>query len=288
MSTQTEGLRRFVAQRAPEPWSSATGRTIVIGSGKGGSGSSTVAALLAMATAQDGRRTLLVDGDDAIGALHHYFGTSPAELTGGLGGRAAPRDEEVVWIAETLALLPGGSASHRVHAGELSPAARRAYYRRIAPLVREFELVVIDAGSRLDGVMAAAGPNVWRYLAVSGVEPASLASSYALVKALESRMPGAPVELLINGHDDARGREAYAQVLAATERFLGRRLGYAGTIPECSEVRAAILAGQPLDQMPSRARASLASQLLAARLLAELDADGTPPVHSSRTLSWRS
>ncbi len=281
MSVQAEELRRFVADRPPESWREASTRTIVVGSGKGGSGASTVAALLGLGVAEAGRRTLLVDGDDAIGALHHLFGipsASDALL------RQDDPDGEIIWVTNRLALLPGGSVRHRVEAVRTTAVQRSAFYRRIMPMAVTFDVLIVDAGSRLDSVVAATSTHAARYIAVSGIEPAALAASYALVKALEQRIPAARVELLVNGHDDRSGRVAFEHVATATAQFLGRDLAYAGTIPACHRLREAVLSGHALDQVDRTASATAAARILARRLLHDLDRDAATPSDTRRHL----
>jgi len=281
VSLQTEELRRFVADRPPESWREASTRTIVVGSGKGGSGASTIAALLGLGMAEAGRRTLLVDGDDAIGALHHLFGipsASDALL------RQDDPDGEIIWVADRLALLPGGSVRHRVEAVRTTPVHRSAFYRRIMPMAVTFDVLIVDAGSRLDSVVAATSTHAARYIAVSGIEPAALAASYALVKALEQRVPEARVELLVNGHDEVSALTAFQHVSTATEQFLGRDLTYAGTIPACQSLRVAILSGRSLDDVDRNATATAAARTLARRLLNDLDRDASAPSDTRRHL----
>ncbi len=272
MSIQAEELRRYVADRPPESWREASTRTVVVGSGKGGSGASTIAALLGIGMAEAGRRTLLVDGDDAIGALHHLFGipsASEALL------RQEDPDSEIIWVADRLALLPGGSVRHRIASVRTTPVQRSAFYRRIMPMAVTFDVMIVDAGSRLDSVVAATSTHAARYVTVSGIEPAALAASYALVKALAQRVSDARVEMLVNGHDDVSALTAFQHVSMATEQFLGRDLGYAGTIPACQSLRGAVLSGRSLDHVDPTASATAAARTLARRLLNDLDRDAS-------------
>jgi len=139
-------------------------------------------------------------------------------------------------------------------------------------LYGEFDLVLIDAGSRVDSVVAAAGPAAHRFITVGGVDPVGLAASYALVKTVEARWPGAPIDLLVNRHTEARARDAFHYVRSATERFLSRGLEYSGTIPEDEELGAVILAGHALAHMAGNTVAGRSMQLVAAKLLSDLDA----------------
>ena len=77
--------------------------TLLVASGRGGSGTSLVSALLAVAAAGDGRRVLLIDADDFVG---------PLALTLGVQARASWQD------------LRGGRLSPRRCAGERKPAFR--------------------------------------------------------------------------------------------------------------------------------------------------------------------
>ena len=52
--------------------------TLLIASGKGGVGTTIVAALVANAAADRGDRVLLVDASESGGTLHHLFGVRPA------------------------------------------------------------------------------------------------------------------------------------------------------------------------------------------------------------------
>jgi len=117
-------------------------RSIVLTSATASEGKTTIAAHLAIANADRGRRTLLVDGDLRRPGLHVRFGLSPREglsnvLTGEIGW------QDVVMPIEgkpNLWLLPSGPSSHRA-ADLIGP--------RLAELLDEFgkqyDLVILDS-----------------------------------------------------------------------------------------------------------------------------------------------
>ena len=246
MSSQVNGLRRFLGERTPAPWRPGADPLVVIGSGKGGSGGSTLTALLGLACAAGGHRTLLVDTDEQVGTLHRLFGVASTHGIGAISRNEVSIADALVAIDRSLTLLPGGHGEH-ASPPELSAHERRALLRRCSAIYHEYEIVLIDAGSRLESVLAAATPGTRRFVAVTGAAPVALASAFALVKAIETRWPGAPVELVVNRHSEARGREAYHHVNTACERFLARGLSLAGILPDDGELAAASLAGQPLN-----------------------------------------
>jgi MinD-like ATPase involved in chromosome partitioning or flagellar assembly len=269
-----EGLRHFVAATGREHWRTDDDRVVVIGSGKGGCGTSTVAALLGIACAAEGHRTLLVDGDELVGTLHRLFGVdAPLGLGGLRSGSVAPAGC-VLELDGGLSVLPGGpgaDASGRHHAHVLSAGERRSLFRRVAQLYRNYDVVIVDAGSRLDTVITAGAAGARRFVAVSGAGTVAIAANYALVKAIELKWPGAPLDVIANRLDDQRGRIVFDQLQEASSRFLGRALDYAGAIPEDGALLAAALSGQPLRLIADHTVAGQAARVLAQRLLVQLN-----------------
>jgi flagellar biosynthesis protein FlhG len=270
VSAQADGMRKFAVQRVPDMWQPGDDPVVVIGSGKGGSGGSTVAALLGVACAREGRRVLLIDGDEVVGTLHRIFCVdAPLGLGSLRDGQHAPL-AAIVSLTDGLDLLPGGDGG-TMRTESLGAAERRSLFRRLTSLYQSYDLILVDAGSRLDSVVAAAGPTALRFVAVSGAEPVALASAYALVKAIDAKWPNAPVELLVNRFDEVHGRDAFHHVKSATERFLGRGIGFAGSVPDDRELGIALHAGAPLISVANDCSAGRAAHTIAIRLLNELD-----------------
>ena len=127
---------------------------------------------------------------------------------------------------------------------------------------------VVDAGTTLDGIRTASAAGVARHVVVSPASPAALAAAFAMVKAIETRSPGARIEVLITGKDESRAHAAYLRVRAAAERFLKRDVGFAGAFTDLD----AAPAGEPRDADSTVRRATRAertARMWAARLLAE-------------------
>jgi flagellar biosynthesis protein FlhG len=275
MISQTEQLRAFVGTRVADPWRASDDRVLVVAGARGGTGTSTVAAGIACTAAAEGRRTLLVDADEASGTHHHRFGVHAASGIGALkpgGGDAAGA---LVSLAPMLDLLPGGSgqAMDGTLGMSFAPSERRSVFRRLAPVYRGYDVVIIDAGSRLDAVLAAGLNGLRKCVVTSGAEPASVAAAYAMVKGIHLTWPGAPVELVLTRTSEERARDAFAEVQGAAGRFLGRTIGYGGLIPADDTLQAAIAAGTPFPAASGGTQAALALDALAGRLLAELDRD---------------
>ena len=274
MNSQAESLRAFVGLRTAEPWRASDDRVIVVAGARGGSGASLIAAGVALASAGEGRRTLLVDGNEEVGALHHLLGVTPRLGLGALRGGTRDPQAAVSPVIGPLDLLAGGPGTDGGDLGSappFAPSERRAVYRRVAQLYHAYDLVVIDAGASLDGVIAAGLPGLRRCVAVTGADPAAVASAYAMLKAIDSAWPGAPVDVVVNRHDDLRARVVFDQVQHAAGRFLSRTVNFGGAVPLDEVLQAALIAGQPLAEAAAGTLAAAAIDVLASRLLTELD-----------------
>ncbi|MBI2797108.1 MAG: hypothetical protein HYX65_10430 [Gemmatimonadetes bacterium] len=274
MNSQAESLRAFVGLRTAEPWRASDDRVILVAGARGGSGASLIAAGIALAAAGEGRRTLLVDGNEEVGALHHLLGVTPQVGLGALRGGTRDPHAAVGAVAGPLDLLAGGpgkEGAERGSAPPFAPGERRAVFRRVAQLYRNYDVVVLDAGASLDGVIAAGMPGLRRCLAVTGAEPAAVASAYAMLKAIDATWPGAPVDLVVNRHDDVHARTVFDQVQHAAGRFLARAVSFGGAVPHDDGLQAALIAGQPLVEAATGTTAAVAIDAIASRLMQELD-----------------
>jgi flagellar biosynthesis protein FlhG len=277
VSTQVESLRRFVAARAPEgardgaQRAARLPRVVAVGSGKGGVGTSGIAALLGLTVSSRGHDVLLVDGDENVGTLHLLLGARPRYGFGALRRGEAVPEQLLVPLGPTLTLLAGGGAAD----GDdplLSSAERRVLFRRASSFYDGYDLVVVDGGSRLDSVLGICGAGVGRLLTVTTGDHISVAAAYALIKATDARFPGIPVEVLVNQQDERTARQAYDQLQAGAAHFLRRAVGYAGAIPDDACLRAGMAAGMTVADAAAGSPTAVAVQEVGLRLLSELDA----------------
>jgi len=117
-------------------------RSIVLTSAAPSEGKTTIAAHLAIANADRGKKTLLVDGDLRRPSLHSKFGFTPREgLSNVLTGELPWQD--VVLPVEgkpNLSLLPSGPGSHRA-ADLIGPRLSSL----LDEFAKEYDLVILDS-----------------------------------------------------------------------------------------------------------------------------------------------
>jgi flagellar biosynthesis protein FlhG len=218
--------------------------------------------------AAEGQEVLIVDADDSHGTLPLLFGTEAVHPFGRLRGNEVAAADLLVKLGHCLWLLPvGGDGRTDI---PLEAAERRALMRRGATLYERFDLVIIDAGSRLEQVLAVASGSS-RVLAVTAPERIAAAATYALVKVLDTSFPALPIELLFNRCRLSAATAAFDEVDGATRHFLERPLEFAGAVPEDDRLRAALEGGTPIqDAAGLGTPATAACHELSARLLSQL------------------
>lgn len=224
-------------------------RVIALAGGRKGVGTSTVAALLALEAAALGLRTLLVEADAEDGAL--------PRLLGRRGDGSGDGEHGVLTgVRDRLSLLrPAGWGSDEV------ARARDTLYGR-------HDLVVIDAGWRMDTVLDACAGGAERIVFVTTPEREALSACYGLIKGVEVRLPGMRFEVLVNRQASSSARTAFEQLQAATLTFLRRAVVLAGGVPEDACLRAGTKGGMPVDDAAADSEVALAVAEMAGRILA--------------------
>ncbi|MGQ0766201.1 MAG: nucleotide-binding protein [Gemmatimonadota bacterium] len=255
----------LILRRAPVP---AT--VVAVGSGKGGVGTSTVAALLAATMAADGVSVLLVDAGHRFGALHHLLGLEPVVALSELRGGRRDAGDMVLPVSHHLSLLATSEE------GSLSPTERRLMMRRIAGLYHSYSLVVIDAGSTAESLLGACRDSVSRLLAVSAADRISLVATYAVVKLMHEQLPGLRVDVIGNRVDEESAARMHEYVNGAAVRFLGRTVPFGGTVPDDPDFGRVLAAGMGTEEAATGSSASQAARAIGGSLLSAVGKDGAP------------
>ncbi len=252
----------------------ASARTpvVAVGSGKGGVGTSTIAALLAATMAEQGQRVLLVDAGERIGGLHHLLGVEPRGSLGELRGAREPH-QLLVPVADRLSLFPAA-----VDEPALRPTERRLLMRRVASLHADVDLVVVDAGSSAESLMTACADGVSRLLAVTAGDRISLIATYAVVKLLHERLPDVRVDVIANRVDEQSADRLHEYLNGASVRFLSRTTPFAGAVPDDPDFGSALAAGLGTAEASLGSTAALAVRAIGERILTE-SVEAPPSMH---------
>jgi MinD-like ATPase involved in chromosome partitioning or flagellar assembly len=233
--------------------------------------------MLAVSAAALGRRVHLVDAASAgdVGAQAALLGVAPAALAAGVAPVSATLTLAHLAAGDTLAL-----------AGALGEARSAA------------DLVVVDAGSRLESVRAvldaalatapatgtAARNPAALLLVVTGSDALALAAAYAWIKACAGDgAPGAvAAEVVVVGGDPAAAAAACAHLDEAARHFLARPVRLAAAVPDDPSLAVALGAGMSVHDAAAGSPAAAALHALAERAAGRLAAPpARPPARPS-------
>lgn len=261
MHDQADELRQLVRQRSGVA-SGPAAPLVVVSGGKGGVGTTTVAANLAVALARQGRRAVFVDAD-----LDHG-GNNPLSprLEGGsvldvLHGRCDVH-EALQRGPSGIQVLSGAWASGE--STEFAAAIQDRFIAELRNLAPHAELVVLDAGSHRGPLARRLWRSAGAVLVVSTCDDASILQCYAAIKVISAGESSLPVHTLINlAADSESAADAHARVAAACRRFLGLRAVSTGSVERCA-------AGELGPVFPPRCDAARSMDRVADTLWAQL------------------
>jgi flagellar biosynthesis protein FlhG len=214
---------------------------LLIASGKGGVGTSVIAALAALAAANRGDKVLLVDASESGGTQHHLFGVRPTESLWMLTDRRSDPSNVLIPVDENLTLVAGGTSGAAV--APSTDNERRSALARLAHIYPNYETIIFDGGSRLDTISAISELADPAVLLVTSADRLALAANYALVKSVSARRDGAPISVVANRHSDSLAEEACDFLIGACSHFLNRTIDVAGIVPDDPCLQAAVGAG---------------------------------------------
>ncbi len=223
--------------------------TIAIASGKGGVGKTNVAVNLAIALAEGGLTTTLLDGDLGLANADLLLGLRAGPHLGDVLSGDRTIDQICVRVAPRLTLVPGGSGIARM--ADLDDRKRHVLRQVVERLEQRSQVLLLDCGAGIgSGVLTMIAGADHCYV-VTTSEPTSIADAYALIKcavgsALAAGQPKPSLSLLVNQvNDREEGRRVHARIAAVCDRFLGYSLPLAGIIEHDERVRIAVRERRP-------------------------------------------
>ena len=252
-------------------------RFIVVGSGKGGTGKTFLAANLAIQWSLWGKRVVLVDADLGLANLHVVLGLDPdahvMTLLQSRRSRNGQGRELLVPGPAGVQLLPGGSGVE--HLASLNRSELRRLVQRLEPCLDDFDVVVVDLSAGISKSTLLFLSAAAEILLVSNPDPSAILDAYAVIKVLShSSIQERRVHLVMNRvRDVVAANHAGSRILATTEKHLQQQVKMLGLVPEDDAVAISMARRQPflLDRPNSPAAGAIRS--VARRLLSSDGAD---------------
>ncbi|HEX4479429.1 MAG TPA: P-loop NTPase [Rudaea sp.] len=256
---QAQGLR-VPLLTTPKPV-----RVVAVTGGKGGVGKTTVATNLAVALADAGSRTLLLDADLGLANVDVLLGVTPTyTLADVVDGRCSV-EETIIEGPRGLAIVPAASGRRRM--ADLGAAEHIGLVRAFSELKRDLDVMIVDTAAGLsDGVLTFAQA-AQEVIVVVCNEPASITDAYALIKLLSHERGVKRVQVLPNMvRNLAEGRELFNKLVRVTDRFLDVTVSLLSAIPYDDWMRRAIQRQQAVVEAYPASASALALQTVARRI----------------------
>ncbi len=251
---QASGLR---AAMNPQPSNKARIQVIAVSSGKGGVGKSNVVANLAVASARQGRKVLVMDADLALGNVDILLGLTPHYTIEDVLSGQRRLEEVLITGPEGIQILPatsGGQAfTQLTHEQQL--LLQSAFLQLPSPP----DLLLIDCAAGISANVLYFSLVAHETLVVVSPDPTSLTDAYALVKILSTRYHLRTFRMLVNkAKHNQEGKEVFRKFSLVTDRFLTISLDYLGCIPTDDYVPMAVAQQRAVCDVYPRAPASRA------------------------------
>ncbi len=240
-------------------------RSIAITGGKGGVGKSNIAANLAVALAELGKKTLLLDADLGLANVDVILGLQPRFNLADLVAGRCTLEEVIIEGPAGLLVIP--AASGRRHMADLGRAEHAGLVDVISELERDIEILIIDTAAGLSDSVLTFCQAAQDTVVVVCDEPASITDAYALIKVLSRERGVDRIQVVANMvRDPQEGRMLYDKLVRVCEKFLADvSLNYLGAVPQDDWLRLSVQRQQPVVKAYPAAPASMAIKEMAAR-----------------------
>ncbi len=243
-------------------------RVIAITSGKGGVGKTTTAVNLALALVQAGKKVLVLDADLGLANVNIMLGFEPRMTLREVIAQRATIDDVIVSLPSGLDIIPASSGFPELT--NLSEGERMLLVSAFDDLAYRYDYMLVDTAAGIGDNVLYFNEAAEDVLVVIDSEPTSLTDAYALIKVLAAQHGVKSFQILVNrvpkGVD---GKQVFAQIAAATGKFLSVRLQYLGSIGHDEEVSKAIISQRAFYELFPSSKTGLDFAKLAKRLIAE-------------------
>lgn len=234
-------------------------RTVVMTSGKGGVGTSSLALSLAIALRETGLKVVLIDADAELPCLDLLCGMIPRRDLGDVAAGACSLAEAAVEGPAGIRLVPGARRGQSglprgglnpITADDLLGDARAMLATELAELdtLGLADVVLIDAGRCLG---SGASAPLWAALAdellvVATPESTALAGAYAAAHQLAALAgPDGPRLLINQANSEREAQEVLSWLVTSSRRLEGLPMGSRGYVRWDPAVGRAVRAQQP-------------------------------------------
>lgn len=256
---------------------------VVIASGKGGVGKSTLCANLGVVLGQMNQQVCLFDADTNLANINILFGINPLQTLHEYVSGVKRLDEILLPVSDRLQIVP--AASGIMEFLEMTPVQQERLLNGLREIEQQNDVLLVDSAAgvgtgQLSFFLAAACP-----VLVITPEPTSLTDAFSFLKIAKRYGFRGVVYVVVNMVADLHGaRTAFKRFRKATEQYLQLQVGYLGYVLQDQHVPLSIRKQQPFMLGKPECLAGRCIRVIAERLIRLLQNQGQGSEAFSRYL----
>jgi flagellar biosynthesis protein FlhG len=232
-------------------WKADMTVSIVVASGKGGVGKTSVSVNLGLCFARQGRRTILFDADFGMANAHILIGANPKRFIMDVLDGSSSMTDILCDAPHGMKFISGGSGL--LDMLNVEKTTRYQTIRMVDELHDEAEVLIVDApAGASDNSIAFVGAADHVVVVLVG-EPTSFLDAYSLIKAANIESNVQNFNIVVNmARNAGEARAHFDKFNATVGRFLDVNLKFAGHLPLSDRMRRAIVQRRPIGMESSQ------------------------------------
>lgn len=236
-------------------------------SGKGGVGKSNVAVNLALAAAELGRKTAILDADLGLASVDILFGIMPKFNLGHVLRGEKELSEILCEVAENVRLIPGGAGLQEL--ADIDEQRQQWMIGRLGLLENEIDLLILDVSAGIHKNVLSFAMASDLSILVTTPEPTAIRDAYSVLKSL-CQTTGGEIDaaLVVNMATDEKEASIVAdRIMSATQQFLNYNVEYLGAVLWDQKIRESVKNRKPVLLAHSDAVSAQCFRKMAKKLL---------------------
>ncbi len=223
---QAANLRKLVFEKKSGGESKT--RVIVVTSGKGGVGKTSLSVSLSIALAQEGKSVTLVDADLGLANINVVLGIIPKyNLYHVIKGKKKLKDI-IIDVPEGIKIIAGASGFHQI--ANLEQKQRDSFISSMSELSKD-DFLIIDTGAGVSQNVLSFVLAAHEVIVVTTPEPTAITDAYGIIKATVAQNSEKPIKLIVNrAQSSAEGKRVAQRVINIAGQFLNVKVESLGFV----------------------------------------------------------
>ena len=270
MADQAERLREILKERQFPKVTRNKGlsRIIVVASGKGGVGKTSLVVNLAVIMGQWGQKTIILDTDLGLANVDILMDLKPAfSLIDVIRGHK-DLSEVIVKGTFNVEVIPGGSGLSEIIS--MDSHQRERLVSRFSYLEERGDILLIDCAAGISRNVLSFIAAADELIMVTTPEPTAITDVYSVIKIVSNYRLHSTVNLVVNMvRSSKEGETVFKRINNVCQNFLDISMNFLGGIEFDQHVHKAVLNCSPYVLQFPRSRAAQCTRNIARRILFE-------------------